>query len=281
MDDGNGLLKPDGEARAIQPLNPTNPIAAVLNSVVEKGITTENAATMRELFDLYERMENRGAKQAFAAAMAALQAELPRVTANRFIPDSSGGVRSRFADYGAIMEAIEPFLTKHGFSVSFTIKYDGPRLIAVCRMRHIGGHEEANEFGVRIGSGPPKASEAQADGAARSYARRGALCDALNIVVDHDDDARTRGSPISAELAANLRERVRAIGADEEKLMRFAGVESYEDIPRSRYDEINDMLKQKEAKHRASPRADDDFAGQMAREMDQTAAARNRPGARR
>ena len=240
------IIHLDQDPAPLQKYNAENPIGGMLNAILQKGVTADNVAAMRELVGLYERMEDRNAKQAFTAAMTALQAELPKVVARRIIPNKDGSVRSTFADYESIWEAIEPTLTKHGFSVGFTIKYDGPRLIAVCRMRHAAGHEEANEFGVRIGSGPPGCSEAQADGAARSYARRGALCDALNIVVDHDDDARVHGAKITPEQAANLRERAAEVKADEAKLLRFAEADCYENIRATKFAALDDMLRKKE-----------------------------------
>lgn len=245
------IVKADQAAGTIQRYSDTNPIGVLLNSVVEKGITAETASSMKEIVGLYERMEDRAAKQQFTAAMTALQAELPKVIANRFIPDNSGGVRSTFADYRGIWDIVGPFLTKHGFSVSFTIRYDAARLIAVCKMRHTAGHEETNEFGVRIGSGPPKASEAQADGAARSYARRGALCDALNIVVDHDDDARVDGAQITTDQAKSLRERAVACGADETRLLKFAGSDSYEQIRATKFAAVDEQLRKRESAPKA------------------------------
>lgn len=253
MSKDKDIVRLDETAATIQRYSDANPIGAMLNSVVDKGITAENVSAMKELVGLYERMEDRGAKQQFTAAMTALQAELPKVIATRIIPNKDGTVRSTFADYGSIMEAIEPYLTKHGFSVSFTIRYDGPRLIAVCRLKHSAGHEDTNEFGVRIGNGPPGSSEAQADGAARSYARRGALCDALNIVVDHDNDARMQGAKITPEQAAALKARAVGCGADEAKLLRFAGADSYEEIRCTAFAALDDLLRKKEQATQAVP----------------------------
>lgn len=246
MDNGTAIIRPDADSAQLATYNGQNPIGAMLNAVVEKGISTENVAAMKELVGLYERMEDRGAKQEFTRAMTALQAELPKVTARSSIPGKDGTIRSWFANYQTIMEAIEPFLNKHGFSVSFTIRFDDKRLIAVCRMKHSAGHEETNEFGVRIGNGPPGCSEAQADGSARSYARRGALCDALNIVVDHDDDARVYGAPITPDQAKALRERAQKCGADEGRLLTFANAKTYEEIRATKFAAVDEILRKKE-----------------------------------
>lgn len=241
------IIRAEPAPAQLQKYNGENPIGAMLNTFVDKGVTQDTVAAMKELVGLYERMEDRGAKQAFTAAMTALQAELPKVVAKSIIPGKDKDtIRSTFANYRTIMDAVEPFLTKHGFSVSFTIRFDGPRLFAICKLTHAQGHSETNEFGVRIGSGPPGCSEAQSDGAARSYARRGALCDALNIVVDHDDDARAYGAQITPEQAKALRDRAKACGADEKRLLTFANADTFENIRATKFAAVDDALRKKE-----------------------------------
>jgi len=230
----------------IQKYNDENPIGGMLNAVLEKGITAENVAAMKDLVGLYERMEDRGAKKRYTEAMTAMQAEMPSVIAKSIVKNNDGTARYAFANYETIMKAIEPVLTRHGFSVSFTIRSEETRLIAVCKITHAGGHSEANEFGVRIGKGPPGCSEAQADGAARSYARRGALCDALNIVVDHDDDARNLGAVITPEQAKGLADRAKACGVDEKRLLNYAAAEKYEEIRATKFAAVDEILRKKE-----------------------------------
>ena len=90
--------------------NGANPIGAMLNAVVAQGVTADNVAAMKELVGLYERMEDRGAKQAYTAAMTAMQAELPKVIAKSIIPTNDGGVRSWFANYETILDTLTPYL---------------------------------------------------------------------------------------------------------------------------------------------------------------------------
>jgi len=246
MSSNNGLAVSDSAPSQLQTYNGANPIGGLLNTIVAAGVTTENVAAMKELVGLYERMEDRGSKKAYTEAMTALQAELPKVIATSKIPGKDGTIRSTYAKYEEIMKQIEPCLFKYGFSVSFTIRIDGPRLYAVCKLTHAQGHSETNEFGVRIGSGPPGCSEAQADGAARSYARRGALCDALNIVVDHDDDARNLGAVITPEQAKGLADRAKACGVDEKRLLNYAAAEKYEEIRATKFAAVDEILRKKE-----------------------------------
>lgn len=223
-----------------------NPIAAMLAKVIEGGITSDNVAALDKLCGLYERMQAKSAEQEFNAAFSKLQSELPQVEATEAVPNRDGSVRYKFAPFPKIMAKIQPFLTSHGFSVSFNSRFDNGRMIVVCTLRHISGHSQSNEFAVRIGQGPPGATETQADGAAKTYAKRGALCDCLNIAIDHDDDARMVGKPIGKALAEDLQARVRACGADEESFLKFAGAANFESISDDRFDSLDELLRRRE-----------------------------------
>ena len=130
-------------------------------------------------------------------------------------------------------------------------------MVSICTLRHVGGFSQSNEFAVRIGGGPPGATETQADGAAKTYAKRGALCDALNIVVEHDDDARMIGQAIGAALAKDLEDRVKKVGADREAFLKYAGATKFEEISDERWPVLDELLTRKEqakaAREKLSP----------------------------
>lgn len=224
-----------------------NPIAAMLSKVIEGGVTSDNVAALDKLCGLYERMQAKSAEQEFNAAFSKLQSELPQVEATEAVPNRDGSVRYKFAPFPKIMEKIQPFLTSHGFSVSFNSRFDNGRMIVVCTLRHISGHSQSNEFAVRIGQGPPGATETQADGAAKTYAKRGALCDCLNIAVAaEDDDARIIGAPIGKALADDLKSRCCDADVNIESFLKFAGAVDFESIPEDRFDALDAMLIKKE-----------------------------------
>lgn len=221
--------------RAAMPLSP-DPIniGAMMQIMVEKGITADNVLAMEQLVKLHERLEDKRAEQEFAVAFVALQSEMPKVQASKAVPNKDGSVRYHFAPFEEIMRAVEPYLKKHGFGITFSQSFlQGPpqRLVQTCILQHIAGHSRKNEFAVRVGQGPPGSSEAQADGASSTYAKRFALCNALNIVVAGlDDDARAEGAEITADQAADLRRRVLALKRDEAKFLAFASATTYESI---------------------------------------------------
>lgn len=227
-------------------------IGSLLQTVLQQNATTENAAVIEKMMALYERNQDRQAVAAYNRAFCELQADMPTVQATAFIPGSNNEVRSRFAPFPEIMRTVQPYLQKHGFSVTFNQSFDGPRVKVSCTLRHKDGHSETNEFFARIGNGPPKSSEAQADGAVTTYAKRGALCNALNIVVDHDTDGRADSAKIDAETAAKIRLRLKATKGDEAKFLEFVGAASFEDIFESSMEQIEEVLARREAKAKSS-----------------------------
>lgn len=219
-----------------------------LSTVRDGQITPAHVEVLKGMMDLYERNERRQGEKDFAAALTDLQGETIRVHATKAVDQKADGTcRYKFAPYEEIMREVQPMLTKHGFSVTFDTRVEENRLVSVCTLTHKGGHTRQNSFAVRY-TKPPGSSDAQGDMSTKSYAKRGALCDALNITIDHDDDARALGDFISAQDADNLREWVESLGADVKKFLEFAEAESFETIRTSKLDVLHDTLKKREAK---------------------------------
>jgi hypothetical protein len=224
-------------------------VGLMLQTLIEKGITAENVMALTQLCDLKERMDRRQAEKEFAAAFALLQSEMPKVKATKAVMNKDGTLRYKFAPYEEIMRQAQPFVVKYGFSVTFDDTTEGDRITATCTLMHGSGHSRSNRFACRIGSGPPGSSDSQKDGSASSYAKRYALCNCLNIIVERiDDDANLIGSPMHPENVKELRERVERVKADEAAFLKYAGAAHYEAIPAERYDDLNELLFKKEVK---------------------------------
>jgi hypothetical protein len=249
-------MRKNGNGKQLAVQQPS--ILSMLETLVEKGVTADNVAALDSLAKLHERMQDKQAERDFNAAFAKFQSEMPPVDATTAVPNNDGSVRYRFAPFEDLMAKIKPVLIDNGFSISFSSRSEADRIAAICTLRHVSGHSQTNEFSVRIGSGPPKATITQADGAAKTYAKRGALCDALNIVVEHDDDARMIGKSIGKAMGEELWMRVKELGAkvDEQAFLKFAGVacsnpakpEDYAEIGEDRFDALDAMLKRKEGR---------------------------------
>lgn len=248
------LLSPTNAVATREPLPPPAPVAPtptmILQAALERGITSENVAVVKELTELVWKKEARDAEKEFNRAFVELQKELPRIQATKIIPDKQGNQRSSFAPLEEIDAQARPLCLKHGFTYAFA-EGEAPagRITKICTLRHDGGHSVSNKYTVRIGSGPPGCSESQADGSAHSYAKRGALCDALGIVVAGiDNDARNEGAPITPKQAEELAHRVNATNTDKAAFLNYAGADSFAEIPAAKYDILDGFLKKKESR---------------------------------
>lgn len=228
-------------------------VGQMLQAAIDKGVTNENVAVLERLMDLYERVEDKKAEKAFATAFNTLQSEMPIVNATKAVPDKNGNVKFRFAPYEEIMATVRPLLLKHGFTVTFSQDFKEGRIIQSCTLMHLSGHSRTNSFAARIGNGPPGASETQADGAASTYAKRFALCNALNILSEFDTDAmkgdvRAEGELIGEDKIQYLKEQVAETGSNEARFLNLAGVSKYEEI---RVGSYNVLVRALAAKARA------------------------------
>jgi hypothetical protein len=213
-------------------------------------MTAENVGVVKTLCELKEREEKRRGEQEFAAAFAKLQTETPKIAAQKAVPDNSGNVRYKFAPYEDIMRAVRPLLSKYGFAVTYDQDIADGRVIVTCTLLHTGGHSRSNKFACRIGSGPPKASEAQGDGAATTYAKRFALCAALGITIETDDsDGRNEGdlATITPEQAADFRLRCEEVSIDMAKFVKWLGVDSFDDIKAKDWERADEQIRKREA----------------------------------
>lgn len=236
-------------------LPPPAPLTAELNlSVIAERIlsgevTNDKLSMIKELVAM-------DAERKFALAFVALQKEIPKIVATKAVPSNDGTIRYKFAPLEEIDTQLRPIALEHGFTWSFS---EGPfepgRMTKVCTVQHTSGHKRTNNYSCRIGQGPPRATESQSDGAAHSYAKRGALCDAFNIVVLHqDNDARAEGGTITQEQAEELQRRVMETESNEQAFLKYCGVlapakatlADYLKIHATKYPGADDMLRRKE-----------------------------------
>lgn len=231
------------EAQPIM-LSPQPTPAEMMRAMIQSGVTAENVAAFTELVKLSEHMEDRNAEKKFAVALANLQAELPTIVASSIIPNR--GKYERFED---VMRQIQPILSKHEFSVTFSNDFKDGRIIETCHLTH-GGHTRSNSFAVRV-SGKAD-SETQADCKAATTAKRNALLNALNVIIRQDclteehDAAMEGDAKVTPEQADELERRVALTNSNKGKFLSLAGADSFKGIPASRYAELDQMLRRKE-----------------------------------
>jgi hypothetical protein len=186
----NAIAKTEN-VREIQPA--TTPMqllqAAVANNV--------DAAQLEKLMDLQERWEAGQARKAFAGAMANFQANCPTIL------KSKKADRYNYAPLDEILRTIRPHLDAAGLSVVFNTSMKDAVITAYCTVQHIDGHSVTSEFSAPVDPAM-KVNETQRAGSANSYAKRYALCNALNLVgSEFDDDAFSAAHQPAIEMATD------------------------------------------------------------------------------
>lgn len=223
---------------------------ALMQQVITAGITPESVGVMERLVALDREMRRDAAAVEYAGAFARLQAAVKSFRPTKAVPDKHGGVRYTYLPYDEIMREVQPLAEREHLSISFSTDFADGRIIQTCTITHISGHSKDYKAFVRAGAGPYGATESQADGAAMTYAKRYALCNALNIVVERDTDgvpadARNEGGPITFEQEQTLRELVKETKSDEAAFLKFAGAEIYAEIGSGRYQALFTALQKK------------------------------------
>lgn len=159
-----------------------------------------------------------------AAALAAVQAELPRVSKSETgeVKGTTAGGKDysykySYADLASVSAAILPLLGKHGLAFTSWPTTTGRGFALRYYLLHDSGEQMAGEYPLPANATP------QQLGSAITYARRYTLCSVTGVSPDDDDDAAAaegakasrkaeQQEEISAELA-NARDKVRGAWA--------------------------------------------------------------------
>lgn len=177
---------------------------AIIN-VIERASTNPEVDIdkMERLLVMHERITERDAKAAFSAAMAEMQGELPTVSEKGEI-SVNGQVRSKYARFEDINEAVRPILRKHGFAVSFRTKTDSQSISVTGILSHKQGHSEETTMQLPADLSGAK-NTVQSVGSSVSYGKRYVLQAMLNITTSgEDDDGRAAGLLDSEKAQAEL-----------------------------------------------------------------------------
>lgn len=225
---------------------PAPSVAEMLQAVVEKGITNENVLALEKITELYWKVEEKNAEKAFVRSFVAMQEQMKSVQATIAVPDKQGHIKWKIAAFEQIDSQARPIYQSHGFAVSFAEGDSKPgKITKLCILQHIEGHTRTNPYSLTIGGGAG-GDLTNADTIAHSRAKRGALCDALHIVISHlEDDAAEDGAPITADQAQALRRRVIAANIDQAAFLKYAVSESFETIPSGKLSTLNEWLDKK------------------------------------
>jgi len=209
---------------------PVEPTAGAMIQVIERAANNPNVDIdkMERLLQLQERILSRQAEVAFNAAMQAAQAELPQVLRDAKNPQTN----SRYARLETVSKAMNPVITRHGFSMSFGTELspvpDHYRI--TCELAHAEGHSRqyhadipADGTGMK---GTQNKTATHAFGSTMSYGRRYLKLLIFDIATTDDDDGNAASGlvPITdkqvATIEALIEEVVGVLGANRDRYLR-------------------------------------------------------------
>lgn len=221
----------------------------LLKQAMDQGATGED---LKNMMDLYERMEDRAARRAFDTALANAQAEIPTIVKNRLVhfEAKNGGKDTsyRHEDLAGIVDTIRPILHKHGLAHRFRTDQrvvDGSMLITVTCVITGHGHREETP----LSSGPDQNSSGmnnlQRIASAVTYLERYTLKAALGLAAAHDDDARGTTAELGTITALQMQELealIKEVNAKTENVCKACHVNSLAEMKPSQFEKAKAKL---------------------------------------
>jgi hypothetical protein len=211
---------------------------------------------MERLMQMHERLTDRAARSAYAAALAEMQPKLPVVERKgKIVIHEKGATKiaaniiqsTPYALWEDINEAIRPLLAEHGFALSFRVKKVEERVEVTGVLSHREGHSEETTLSLPMDITGSK-NNVQAIGSSTSYGKRYTATALLNITTRGDDDdgkSAGLGEVISEEQLLSLRKLIEDTGTDIARFCAYFKVDALPDLPASKYDAAMKSLEAK------------------------------------
>lgn len=219
----------------------TNLLAVVARAASDPTVDVEK---MKALLEMHREMSRDHAAVEFKAALARVQAVMPRV--EKFGQIAVGGsVRSTFARYEDVDRAIRPLLAAEGFSVDFDTSEAEKCLRVTLRVSHRAGHSEERNIVLPMDASGSK-NPVQGVGSTFSYGKRYLLSNFFNVITSDDpSDNDGHGDTITQDQQIVIADLLRETGANRAKFLEFMGASSIDAIPVSQYSKAVNALERK------------------------------------
>jgi hypothetical protein len=175
-----------------------NQVAVIPDTAVMQVIAraaadpTVDVAKLERLLDMQERIVAKEAEMAFARDMALMQPQLPVITEKGEIK-VNGVLRSKYAKFEDINEAVKPILHTHGFAITFRTDTSNGHVKVTGVLTHRLGHRETTDLILPVDVSGSK-NPVQAIGSSVSYGKRYVSEALLNLTSRGQDDDGTGGN---------------------------------------------------------------------------------------
>lgn len=185
-----GALRAPGLAADLtEDVSPGQLILAAL----DKGVSVD---VIEKLVALKERIEDRNAVKDFIRDLAALKAELPTIMHTKKAAFTAGGgkVSYSYTEMDELAAAVQPYLSKYGFTTGWDQRYDGKLVTTICTLQHRQGHSRHSSFTLPAENNSA-ASPQQKIGMADTYASRRAFLAVLGLTTSDAEPLATEMDP--------------------------------------------------------------------------------------
>jgi len=230
------MLEDKKEVAVVTPIQTTP--QTLLNIAIEKGADLEK---LEKLMDLQIKWESNQARKAYHVAMAAFKANLPTVVKDK----TNSQYKSKYASEDALINTINPELSKHGLSATFDFAQTGDEIKVTCNITHADGHRESVSLsGKADGSGSK--NPLQQIKSTTTYLRK-ATFEAITGIASSDNEADDDGNGASRYLTEAEVVTIISIVTDKQvdlkKFLAYMKAESIETILESDYQKAIQALK--------------------------------------
>ncbi len=235
---------------ALQAVNEPVSESAALMSVIHKAAVDPavDVGKMERLFALFREMDHQRREDAYNTAMKAAQAAMPQM----FRDKKNEHKGYKYTTLEELNSAAVPIYTSHGFALSFgTLDCPLPgHYRMTCKVSHADGLSRDYQADLptdMVGDkGAPNKTAIQGFGSSMSYGRRYLTMMIFNIsTTDDNDGGHTVGGKITPDQAAQLAKIVADNEFDDLVFLKWAGVESYQDIDADKFGKAFNALQAK------------------------------------
>ena len=235
------VMEASQEVAKVSPAPPPAeaPATSVLQ-IIERAARDDKVdiVKMERLMAMYDQQIASHARTAYMAALSEMQLELP-VVEKRGKIEVKNEVRSTYALWEDINEAIKPILSKHGFAISFRTGREADRIVVTGILSHREGHSEETTMHLPLDDSGSKNS-VQAVGSSTSYGKRYTASALLNLTSRGDDDdgnaaGEPEHKPLTVEQLNTLYGLIDASGTKPELFCKYFEIDRVEDLSADRF----------------------------------------------
>lgn len=223
------------------------PVAQVAESTTILQVIQRAAADpqcdiekMERLMAMHERMQAKSAEQAFNAAMAAMQCDIPTVGEGA----QNTHTKNSYATLDDINVVLKPIMQRHGFAITFKVDHQASGISVTGILMHSAGHREQTTLLLPIDTGPGR-NAVQAVGSSTTYGKRYVMCALLNITTGDardDDGVGAESYPTVTEVQAKQLSGLLAKCSEKARTAFAAMHGEPADVLRSEFDRVLAML---------------------------------------